>query len=419
MTTLADCVANGFTMDRILPSHLIETHGMMPSDRISYRGTFPWLHLFRVFGVALSLRPMLLSGLALLVLMIGRPLGDGIAPLASDKPEVIKKPVVEPAVVEPGGLNLDLRVAPSALIELSELSPSPSLVWLGRPWCDVLTAGRRLLQSSDSWRLRGRAVFDLLFGVAVWSLFGLAICRLAAVRFARDETGSFRQAVQFGVSRWSRAVSSPVIPLAAAAGVMLGLVVIAWFGRLPFVGGVWLVVASPVLLVCGFVVVFLLVTAALGWPLMIAAIATDNCDGFGGLSRSYSLWTGRPAYPVWIAIVAALYGSVVYSLLSLVLSWTLAITLNGATFGAGGDWSTETLSTCCGLLVQALVNSLGISLFWTNATIGYLLLRQSVDQMPLDCIALGDHERPPRDPLPVVGMPATDAVVAEKPPVSG
>ena len=56
--------------------------------------------------------------------------------------------------------------------------------------------------------------------------------------------------------------------------------------------------------------------------------------------------------------------------------------------------------------MQGLLGSFGISLFWTSVTIIYLLLRQSIDKMPLDRLAPSDQERPPRDPLPVVGMPA-------------
>ena len=249
-------------------------------------------------------------------------------------------------------------------------------------------------------------MFDCVWAVAVWSLFGLAICRIAAVQFARDEAGSFRQATQFGVSRWRRAVSAPLIPLAAATIVMLPVLVMTWLGRLPFVGTTWLVLISPVLLLCGFIIAVLLLAAAVGWPLMIAAIAVDDCDGFGGLSRSYSLWTGRPAYAAWCAVVATAFASVLHSVASLAMGWTLAITLSIATSAAGGEWSAETLTACCTLLAQGLLAAFGISLFWTSVTIIYLLLRQSIDKMPLDRLAPSDQERPPRDPLPVVGMPA-------------
>ena len=104
---------------------------------------------------------------------------------------------------------------------------------MARPWCDVLTSARDALRPSESStspatsRRRGRAAFDCLWAVAVWSLFGLAICRLAAIQFARDEAGSIRKATQFGVSRWGRAVASPLIPLAAAAIVMLAVLACA------------------------------------------------------------------------------------------------------------------------------------------------------------------------------------------------
>ena len=371
--------------------------GMTPPDQIPYRRLFPWLHLFRACGIAIALRQILLSGLALIAIALGSQLGDWIEPIDS----WAMNPILESAT-EPRGSNFGLRIEPVVSVEVTDLFAPRSM--LAKPWSDVLVLATSALSGSSEHR--SRAAFDCLWGVAVWSLFGLAICRLAAVQFARDEAGSFRQATQFGISRWRRAVSSPLIPLAAAAIVMLPVVVMAWLGRLPFVGTTWLVVVSPVLLLCGFLIAVLLLAAAVGWPLMIAAIAVDDCDGFGGLSRSYSLWTGRPAYAAWCAVVAAAFGSLLHSLASLAMGWTLAIVLSLATSTAGSDWSAETLTTCCTLLVQGLLASFGISLFWTSVTIVYLLLRQSVDKMPLDRIAPSAQERPPRDPLPVVGMPA-------------
>ena len=378
---------------------------MTPSDPIPYRRLFPWLHLFRAFGIAVSLRLILLSGLALLAMALGDQVGDLIEPNGSSA-----MPPVTLIAIEPRDPDFDIPIGPIALVEMADLSVPLSL--LARPWYDLLASVQDALRPTDSLGHavsslhRGRALFDFVWAVAAWSLFGLVICRLAAVQFARDQAGSFRQATQFGVSRWSRAVASPLIPLVAATMVMLAVLVMAWLGRLPFVGTTWLVLASPALLACGFIIAVMLLAAALGWPLMIAAIAVDDCDGFGGLSRSYSLWTGRPTYATWCAVVAAAFGSVLHSLVSLALGWTLAITLSIATSGAGSDWSAETMTACCTLLAQGLLASFGISLFWTSVTIIYLLLRQSIDKMPLDRLAPSDQERPPRDPLPVVGMPA-------------
>ena len=123
-------------------------------------------------------------------------------------------PILESAT-GPHGFNFDIRVEPIASVELADLSAPLPLV--ARPWCDVLASARDALSPTKSSahpvtsRRRGRAAFDCLWAVAVWSLFGLAICRLAAIQFARDDAGSFRQATQFGVSRWSRAVASPLI----------------------------------------------------------------------------------------------------------------------------------------------------------------------------------------------------------------
>ncbi|MBC8115508.1 MAG: hypothetical protein H7062_14075, partial [Candidatus Saccharimonas sp.] len=207
---------------------------MTPSDPIPYRRLFPWLHLFRSFGIAVSLRQILLSGLALFAMSLGQKAGDWIEPNASS----VMNPILESAI-GPRGSNFGIRTEPIASVKWTDLSAPVPL--LAKPWCDVVASAGRAFSGTSG--CRGRAAFDCVWAVTVWSLFGLAICRLAAIQFARDEAGSFRQATQFGVSRWSRAVTAPLIPLGAAAIVILAVLVMAWLGRLPFVGTTWLVLA--------------------------------------------------------------------------------------------------------------------------------------------------------------------------------
>ena len=97
---------------------------------------------------------------------------------------------------------------------------------------------------------------------------------------------------------------APLIPLAAAVLVGLMIAMFGLLGRLPFLGGPWLFVASPILAILGFAIAFLLLATAIGWPFMVAAVSTDDCDSFGGLSRAYSGLTGRP----WQVAVHAVLG---------------------------------------------------------------------------------------------------------------
>lgn len=373
---------------------------MTPPEPFRYRRHFPWLHLFRAFGIAVSLRQLLLSGLALVVLMLGLRLGDTVSP-------------VEPAQ-SPFRVESLLTTMPDTW-QKNLAMPHTERSDAARPWRDVLAAASDMLNPASSSTRRISATFRFVLSIAVWSLFGLAIGRLAAIQMARDEVGSLRRATQLGVSRWSRAVVSPLIPLALATVVMFCVSCLVLPSHLPLIGHVWLYVAAPALLAGGCAVVVLLLTAALGWPLMIAAIAADDCDGFGGLSRSYSLCTGRPAHAFGFAVVALAFESFVLTIATLFLDNAIVMVQYGAALATSDPTQIATVSRACGLVAECLLGTFEVSLFWTSAMIVYLLLREAVDQMPLDRLAPDDSERPPRNPLPVVGILATDAAPAEAP----
>ena len=181
-----------------------------------------------------------------------------------------------------------------------------------------------------------------------------------------------------------------------------------WPAELPWIGPSVAVVLSPVLLASSLIGGFLLIATLIGWPLMLAAIAYDDCDGFGALSRAYSQWTGRPWYFVWSWCVAACAGTIALLLADGFGQWTLHLASLVVQTSLGDTAAGQSASQSIQSMIRFLIQAYAISFFWTSATIVYALLRQSVDWMPLDHLAPDDDERPQRDPLPVVGMPAME-----------
>lgn len=275
-----------------------------------------------------------------------------------------------------------------------------------RPWQDVLTSSTAVWISKESLAHRLKAIFLCGWSFAMWAVFGVALCRLAARRFMQREEGSFRKAVQFGLSRSVYGVVAPALPTAAAAVILLPAFAMAFAGSLPFFGATLATILSPLILLCSLAAAALMIAVVIGWPLMLAAIATDDCDGFGGLSRSYSLWTGRPWYFAWCLLVGAFVGTVVVFLANVLAQWAVSLADFAVTTGMGETASAFAVTRTIHVLLVLLFKAYCISFFWTNATMTYALLRQSVDGMPLDVMAPDRDERPARDPLPVVGMPA-------------
>lgn len=369
---------------------LNQNGGIMSYDQISYRRLFPWLRLVEAIGIAISLRPMIVAAGATGILML--------AGVFSGPPVQTVPPLINSGWT----INVPLEPATSTDILINRRLDQDLL----RPWSALLRPVLGILSPRGGFQDR------LLYGcqgawhLAVWGLFGLVLCRLSVRRFTRHEEGSFRTSVQFGMTRWFHAMVSPLLPTAAAVALIILAVIVALPGRLPFIGEALILVATPLIVVLSLAAAYLVIAMLLGWPLMVAAIATDDCDGFGGFSRSYSFWTGRSWYFAWCWIVGAILSAIALSLAHWLGMITVYFSELVISLGVGPSPVSKSAGRAALTIVTFLLQSFSVSLFWSTASIIYILLRQSVDKMPLDHSAPDDDEREPRDPLPVVGMPA-------------
>lgn len=366
-------------------------------DRIQFLRYFPWLHLVRAAEIALSFRQLLVATLAVFCLWVGTWLSS----FMFDSPDITSLPGI--TLRSDGGISMHAVAA-----KLPRPWPMQLAVKSAEPWNAVWRSTAQSLGTSSSLKARLSSAGELAWFVMIWSLFGLAISRLAARQFALQEVGSFRKSIQFGVSRWIHGIVAPLLPTGAAVLMLLLAALAVLPGRLPWIGSSLAAVLTPVCVACSLVAAFLMVAMVLGWPLMVAAIATDDCDGFGGLSRSYSLWTGRPWYFAWCWIISAGAGMVAMFLVNSLAFWTLHAAEFAIQLGMGETTATPLARLMAEDICALAPRIYGLSFFWTCATITYMLLRQSVDSMPLGRIALDDDERSERDPLPVVGMPAME-----------
>jgi|GEM_PF-1089279 len=251
-------------------------------------------------------------------------------------------------------------------------------------------------------------LLQVAWALACWSLLGTAMCRSVAVMLAKDRSESFREAVQFAWPRWPSTIGAPAIPVGAILAIAVGLIVTAWFGRLPWIGTSLLTLASPLLLLAGLAIAFLALVIIGGWPLMVAAMGVEDCDGFGALSRSYSFLTGRPLRAVANVVLSALIGGVLVALVGGWLTFGLLAEANflRASIGTPERWLT--VMQWSHFFAVGLLLTFAANLFWSLATLNYLLLRQEVDSKPFDDIAAGPSDPSFHRDLPIVGIPATD-----------
>ncbi|MEN6450126.1 MAG: hypothetical protein ABFC96_06525 [Thermoguttaceae bacterium] len=396
--------------------------------RVAWFEVFRWLHIVGAFRLAIGVRGLILGALGAIVMATGWWLIGWlfIAPTAKSATatdwlapyvECPWKAITDKAVPETPGVPF----VPASAVEKSLASAyaaelldteSPAAGW--RPH-DAVGSPARLLtkpaRAALTWR--NASFRDLLclgfcglWGVAVWALFGGAMCRTAALQLAADEHVGLLAALRFAWHKWPAYCAAPLMPVAAMllAAICIAIVglLMNWIGVL--VGGVlW-----PLVLVAGFVMGILLLGALFGWPLMWGAISTEGTDSFDALSRSYSYTFQRPLCYLFYAIVAAVIGWLGWLLVANFAAAVIWLGYWAADWGFGHDgvraiggfsgWLIHFWTGCVKLLAVGYL----FSYFWSVSAAAYLLLRRDVDATEIDEVFLDADGSEPAGELPPI-----------------
>lgn len=293
-----------------------------------------------------------------------------------------------------------------------------------------------------------------LYLLVIWSIFGGAISRSAAVEFARDERIDLRESLSFAKSKFWSYVSSPVVPLIGIAIFMLCNNLGGLVGRIPGLGPLLVGLGFPLALLAGFLVALMTIGAVLGLPLMFPTISTEGTDAFDAISRAYSYVYSRPWRYIWYNLVACVYGAVVCCFVVAFAVLMVETTLGTVHFGMGDsafqDIRINVESTYCGVreplsaeraeTVQSLAPWRwtvcgGLLKLWigilvvgplagyvasyvlTAHTIVYFLMRKVVDGTDMTEVYVADEEEdfalPPAGPA---GEAATEPMPAQAAP---
>jgi hypothetical protein len=407
-------------------------------DNIPYRRLFPWLHLSRAFWIAADFRKLLLAAMALLFVSAGSLVFDQLPFGKPRSPaEAIDRENARWSWQNSLGYESSSGAGNSGIQDVWK-SPGETLLRAASNWQVVLLPMRDLLgkapvlfKGNASLPELADAATRLLWNLVVWSIFGGAICRIAAVQFARDVQIGLRDAVMFSFSKFLGYFSAPLMPLVGVA-ILWGLCVIGgWIGRIPEgVGEVALGVLWGLELLFGFLMAVVLIGVTTGWPLMFATISVEGSDGFDGLSRAYNYVFERPLYALWQVVVVMALGSVTIYFVWVLSQVLTNLTLWGVSWGQGYDATARMITGSPPLVSGAaiayspeshtvgsaiargwmyglslLVVGFVYSYFWSSATIMYFLLRHSVDANDFDEVFTDDADEPD-ELLPLVGTAA-------------
>ena len=284
---------------------------------------------------------------------------------------------------------------------------------------DVRGVGQNIIGyfRAIGWALKHHSVYCIVFMIitlAVISVAGGAVCRIAALQFARGEKPGLTEAVRFSIKRLASFFAAPLAPVGIIVFVGLFVFLLGLIGNIPWAGELIIGVFMLLAVIAGALMAVILIGAVAGLNLMFPAVAYDGSDCFDAISRSFSYVYAKPWRMVFYSAVAAAYGSICYTfvrLFAFLLLWITHLSLRL------GVWSNERLTAIwqepdwkqllfrpnwealnwpqsiaaflvylCVLAVVGLLVSFIMSFFFSANTIIYALMRKKVDNTALEDI---------------------------------
>lgn len=261
----------------------------------------PGLHVLRTAGLAMSPRRLLLAGLASLVFAMGMSVIAEL-PFAIDPDQAVAH--------RPEAATSGNSVPLQALAEKAVL--------LG----PVL----RLLEGTRTWSELAFHWTVLLWGLAVWSLAGGALSRMVALEFARGATLRLIPALRFSARQWLSYLHAPLLPASLILLLGTGHHTLAALCELFPGGRIVMGLSWGLTLISSLVMALLTLGISIGWPLMVAAVSTEDSDGFDGLCRAVGYLYDRLWYTGLLCAMALAAGVAGWFVLTLILALTLHLT---------------------------------------------------------------------------------------------
>lgn len=205
--------------------------------------------------------------------------------------------------------------------------------------------------------------------VVVLAFGGGALSRMTACEVGLEEKLRGQDGVDFAMGSWRSLLFSLLLPLLIAAALAGLLVLGGWLLTLPWIdvlGGVLYGLA----LLAGFGVAFLIIGYALGFSLLVPAVACENCDAADAQQRAYAYVLGRPLHLLgygFTGLIGLAIGFVVVSFIaSLMLNFTA---------GLIGVWSDNSAFTTAGgaALFNLTGDTMALHLLWHSQVAGWFV----------------------------------------------
>ncbi len=295
------------------------------------------------------------------------------------------------------------------------------------------------------WAFKHHFVYCIIFAViklVAICIAGGAICRISALQFALGEKPGISEAVRYSCRKFASFVAAPLAPLGISLFLGLCIFLLGLLGNIPFVGEILVALGIILALVAGTLIAVVLIGTIAGFNLMFPSLAYDGLDCFDAISRSFNYVYSRPWRMGFYTAVAAVYGAICYMfvrffafllLFATYSSLKLSVFVKGAeginkleaiwpkpqftnlmsSASNAANW-TESFSAFLIymflLIVVGLVVAFILSFYFSANTVIYALMRNKVDNTPLDEIYMTTEKIETEQVTSKVGTDASEAV---------
>lgn len=266
------------------------------------------------------------------------------------------------------------------------------------------------------WAFTWHPSYSVLFFaivLAVMSLTGGAICRIAALQFAQGEKPGLTEAVRFGIRKFTSFLTAPITPLAIIIVIGASIFLLGLWGNIPVVGELTVGLSLPLAFAAAAIVAVIAIGTIAGFSLMFPTIAYEDSDCFDAISRSFSYVYAKPWRMGFYVVIASIHGAICYMFVRFFSFLLLWITYQFLQLGflhqneklrtiwpepiftdfLGSATATPTTAHASVaafliylwvLVVVGLMVAFVISYFFSASTILYALMRNRVDRIALD-----------------------------------
>ena len=186
------------------------------------------------------------------------------------------------------------------------------------------------------WAFKYHTIYSIVYFILVYPIVcisGGAICRCAALEFARGEKAGIVEALTFGARKFKSFLAAPALCAGTLIVFCAMIALLGLVGNINYAGEFAIGLFLPIALFFGVLTVLLVFGTVGGAGIMWPAIAHEGSNAFDAISRSFMYVFTQPLWILIYSFIATVYGTLSYLVVRFFTFLLLIVTYKLIEFG--------------------------------------------------------------------------------------